>query len=246
MESLRRIFRAIAISIAESTNNLPQQVTVVDDDDEAQFNRDLEAAIAASKAEAEMNEDFEPSSPSTEPSILGSEPIEVAPSSVTKASSQSPEEPLAPNPEHQMSDFMKERAQLEKARLERQKRLFSQTASQSTEDDEGISDWDAVLGATRYAGPRGLSPAESQLQEGTVDIDLPDQLRDVLALESGAFKADASREDKLVQGLLYGRRVAHYDGQKGGEIWDVGEDSEHGGTEEDWEGEPVPWEIGEL
>ena len=110
---------------------------MADEDDEEQFNRDLEAAIAASKAEAEMKEDSRSSSPSTEPSISGSEPVEVATSSITKASSlsHSPQEPLVPNPEPQMSDFMKERAQLEKARLERQKRLFSQTESQSVEDN---------------------------------------------------------------------------------------------------------------
>ncbi|KIM47822.1 hypothetical protein M413DRAFT_439502 [Hebeloma cylindrosporum] len=64
-----------------------------------------------------------------------------------------------------------------------------------------------------------------------------------------------SEEDRLVKGLLYGRRMTHYDPMKGGEIWDVGEDhqliSEEGAQkytedEEDWEGEPVPWEMGEL
>lgn len=121
------------------------------------------------------------------------------------------------------------------------------------EDDEGISDLDAVLGHTRFTNPRGMSPAETRPEEGVVDVDLPDKLRDVLALESATLKAQASQEDSLVKGLLYGRRVAHYNPQKGGEIWDVGED-EHDGAEagrytegeDDWEGEPVPWEAAEL
>jgi hypothetical protein len=41
----------------------------------------------------------------------------------------------------------------------------------------------------------------------------------------------------------------HYDPAKGGEIWDVGEEDqvwEDTEGEDDWEGEGVPWEVGEL
>ncbi len=74
------------------------------------------------------------------------------------------------------------------------------------------------------------------------EVNLPDDLRRVLAL-SPRVKDDT--EDRMVRGLLYGRREGHYDAERGGEIWDVGEESGSEG-EEDWEGEPVSWEVGEL
>ena len=57
-------------------------------------------------------------------------------------------------------------------------------------------------------------------------------------------------ERKIANAVLYGRREGHYDA-KGFEVWDVGEMSEgaegsRGDGEDDWEGEPVPWEAGEL
>jgi hypothetical protein len=48
--------------------------------------------------------------------------------------------------------------------------------------------------------------------------------------------------------LLYGRLEGHYHPDKGGEIWDVGElgnGTENDG-DDDWEGDPVPWEVGDL
>ncbi|OSX67315.1 hypothetical protein POSPLADRAFT_1051460 [Postia placenta MAD-698-R-SB12] len=88
----------------------------------------------------------------------------------------------------------------------------------------------------------------SALESGIVDVDLPDDLKRILALSPR--RRSEIEEDKLVKGLLYGRRETHYDA-KGGEIWDVGEiiEASEGageGTEEEWEGEPVPWEVGEL
>lgn len=75
-----------------------------------------------------------------------------------------------------------------------------------------------------------------------VEIDLPDQLREILALNM----PDEARTDRaLVNELMYGRRETHYNAGRGGEIWDVGEDVSSEG-QEDWEGEPVPWETGEL
>jgi hypothetical protein len=67
-----------------------------------------------------------------------------------------------------------------------------------------------------------------------------------------------------VDQLIYGARRGNYDPSKGGEIWGVGEfedeerdefalDAGHSRTtrgvyddEDDWEGEGVPWEVGEL
>lgn len=158
------------------------------------------------------------------------------------------DEAMSPGPE---SD--EEEESLTKLRVVRRNTMRQHHAT--SEDDEGISDLDAVLGYTRFTGPRGMSPAETRQEdgEGTADVDLPDKLRNVLALETTTLKAQTSQEDSLVQGLLYGRRVTHYNPQKGGEIWDVGEDAHNDAEagrytegEDDWEGEPVPWEAAEL
>ncbi|PPQ67102.1 hypothetical protein CVT25_005703 [Psilocybe cyanescens] len=121
------------------------------------------------------------------------------------------------------------------------------------QDEEVVtSDCDPILDYTRFTTPRASSQDNAQLQEGNVEIDLPDELRRVLALQPVGSRSQVSEEDRLVKGLLYGRRTNHYDPQKGGEIWDVGEDhhvdENEGNTEgeDDWEGEPVPWEVGEL
>ncbi|KAG5654729.1 hypothetical protein H0H81_007485 [Sphagnurus paluster] len=120
-------------------------------------------------------------------------------------------------------------------------------------------DPDPILGYTRRGAPHGRETrlvTDGELSEGKFEVDLPDKLRRVLALESTESKARDTREERLVQGLVFGRRATHYDPDKGGEIWDVGEDDvrengeEDSGRntegEDDWEGEPVPWEVGEL
>ncbi|KAF8807766.1 hypothetical protein BYT27DRAFT_7256320 [Phlegmacium glaucopus] len=114
---------------------------------------------------------------------------------------------------------------------------------------------DSILGYTRSAALHPSSPITDPQDHGSIEVDLPDKLRSVLALRSSASKSQVSEEDQLVKGLLYGRRVTHYDPNKGGEIWDAGED-DLGGLDEDrnrytdredeWECEPVPWEVGEL
>lgn len=129
-----------------------------------------------------------------------------------------------------------------------------QYAIRRHDEDGVVSDSDPNLGHTRFAPPRAATPSSSQLKGGDVEIDLPEQLRSVLALDS-IPNSQVSDEDRLVKGLLYGRRVAHYDPSKGGEIWDIGENDDHDPDDEhpryaegedDWEGEPVPWEVGEL
>ena len=80
---------------------------------------------------------------------------------------------------------------------------------------------------------------------GKFEVDLPDDLHRILAISPDGQTRETG-EEKVVRSLLYGSREVHYDPSKGGEIWDVGEDSEYGGDTDDWEGEPVPWETGEL
>ena len=121
--------------------------------------------------------------------------------------------------------------------------------------DDFKLDSDPITGYTRFPALHPSSPITDGQHHGSIEIDLPDKLRNVLALRSSASKAQVSEEDQLVKSLLYGRRVTHYDPNKGGEIWDVGED-DLGGLNEDrnrytdgedeWECEPVPWEVGEL
>jgi len=121
--------------------------------------------------------------------------------------------------------------------------------SQHAEDDQDL-DLGPVLRVHTHRGPHG-APALVDQQDDTskFEIDLPDRIRSVLAI-SPSNPRD-SKEERVVRGLLYGRRASHYDALKGGEIWDVGEpDDERGEAntegEDDWEGEPVPWEVGEL
>jgi len=85
---------------------------------------------------------------------------------------------------------------------------------------------------------------------GKFEVDLPDKFRRVLAI-SPSSKSHELYTERVVRGLLSGRRATHYDPTKGGEIWDVGEqevDVQGNGTEgeDDWEGEGIPWEVGEL
>ncbi|KAJ3754361.1 hypothetical protein EV360DRAFT_51806 [Lentinula raphanica] len=105
---------------------------------------------------------------------------------------------------------------------------------------------------------RGQDPkihAEERV-DSTFEVDLPDKLRHVLALSSSDTRLQDIQEERVVESLIYGRRTTHYEPSKGGEIWDVGDVAgpnvqeenvdEKSLVDEDWEGEPVPWEIGEL
>ncbi|KAJ3556062.1 hypothetical protein NM688_g2233 [Phlebia brevispora] len=90
---------------------------------------------------------------------------------------------------------------------------------------------------------------------GEIEVRLPDDLKRVLALSPRSTKKQELEEEILARELLYGRREVHYDPNRGGEIWDVGELSDEVddvrpkktvSDEDEWEGEPVPWEVGEL
>lgn len=139
-------------------------------------------------------------------------------------------------------------------------RRFKQPAPGAENDLD--FDADPILGYTRHVVPQTDTTAALDVEQdggdttGTFEVDLPEKLRQVLALESAEAEARDSREERVFKGLLYGKRSSHYDPIKGGDIWDAGEDDvrvdEEGVVrrdtegEDDWEGEPVPWEVGEL
>ncbi|KAL1749022.1 hypothetical protein HDZ31DRAFT_28664, partial [Schizophyllum fasciatum] len=119
------------------------------------------------------------------------------------------------------------------------------------EDDDDFDGFDpALLHTSRDASlPRAFDAnGDAQATEETLEINLPEDLRRILDI--APEERTAREERRLAEGLVYGRRVGHYDAGKGGEIWDVGEDDEAGerdDAEEDWEeGEGVPWAAGEL
>ncbi|KAK7694996.1 hypothetical protein QCA50_002184 [Cerrena zonata] len=94
-------------------------------------------------------------------------------------------------------------------------------------------------------------PTSSEGVEGSCEVDLPSDLARVLAISpshTSSYLRDRT-EQKVVKELLYGSRERHYDPQRGGIVYDVGEEDQSEGVdggEDDWEGEPVPWEAGEL
>ncbi|TFK36895.1 hypothetical protein BDQ12DRAFT_724720 [Crucibulum laeve] len=121
-------------------------------------------------------------------------------------------------------------------------------------DDILAPDASSHLDYARSAAPRGHGPFNQD--DGKFEVDLPDKLRRVLALQPLESRTRHSQAERMAKGLIYGQRVGHYDPRRGGEIWGVGEDDAtvNGQQEEkvdtegedDWEGEPVPWEVGEL
>ncbi|KAI0706152.1 hypothetical protein BC835DRAFT_1302525 [Cytidiella melzeri] len=140
------------------------------------------------------------------------------------------------------------------ARLQRNRR----DASGGVLDEDVFADSEPEFGTTMYR-PAPMSSAEAELEK--FEVNLPDHLRKVLAISPHETKDD---EDRLARGLIYGRREGHYDSARGGEIWGAGEvtdvDTEPelsfvshiklrtkaSEEDDDWEGEPVPWEVGEL
>lgn len=157
----------------------------------------------------------------------------------------------------------------------------SQRALLGIEDGGALSDFDPEFdfSLSRRAA-KHLSPPMHIASEdnGGMEVDLPDDLQRLLAFslpvkpsaEAGARRTKARKdreEEVLARAVLSGTRPGHYDATRGGEIWDVGEIGEEGGTDgvelemaggaagkagaltdddDDWEGEGVPWEVGEL
>lgn len=80
-----------------------------------------------------------------------------------------------------------------------------------------------------------------------VEVVLPNKLREMLALSPSDSKTRSLENGRVVSSLVYGTREGNYNPSKGGEIWDVGEEFlGEDSASDDWEGEPVPWEVGEL
>jgi hypothetical protein len=114
-----------------------------------------------------------------------------------------------------------------------------------TSRDTPVEELDPIIGLGAH--DRLSSPGTpSDDAPGDFEVNLPDDLLCLLAISPS--KAHATRDIGMVRGVLYGERTSNYDAQKGGDIWDVGEIGEDGDSqaEDDWEGEPVPWEAGEL
>jgi hypothetical protein len=100
--------------------------------------------------------------------------------------------------------------------------------------------------------------------EGDFKVDVPQELLQVLAISPS--KSERTQDDHIVRALLRGTRAGHYDGNRGGHIWDVGETERdetesadmwrgegevvHGsnvvGEDDEWEGEAVSWQVAEL
>ncbi|KAG1825729.1 uncharacterized protein BJ212DRAFT_1295102 [Suillus subaureus] len=124
----------------------------------------------------------------------------------------------------------------------------TQTAQQVSENADKL-DWDPILHSGARDRDQSAAAGDTSCDEnGTFRVDLPDELRLMLAISPS--RTHNSKEERVFRGLLYGDRVGHYDASRGGDIWDIGEaeDDTRGSTEgeDDWEGEPIPWEVGEL
>ena len=108
-----------------------------------------------------------------------------------------------------------------------------------------VEDLDLVFGHGAHDRLSSPGPANDDVP-GDFEVNLPDDLHRLLAISPS--KAHTTRDVNMVRGVLYGERTSSYDARKGGDIWDVGEIGEASDSqaEDDWEGEPVPWETGEL
>jgi len=122
-------------------------------------------------------------------------------------------------------------------------------SSQPIEGQDDIYD-DSILRWPPFRQPQNPSVTVADPSDDAAEfhVDLPDKLRHVLAITPS--NPQFLKEERVVRELLYRERLTHYDPSKGGEIWGVGEEEEKAQDdavgEDDWEGEPVPWEVGEL
>ncbi|KAF7302731.1 hypothetical protein HMN09_00908000 [Mycena chlorophos] len=188
-----------------------------------------------------------PTAPNPEPAIL----LPPSPPPVTKNGRESKARVKgAPKKGKQVATADDDESEEEEE--EQKVRVFTRTSSRraaTTEFDEDVG----------YVRPR--RPPEQQQNNETAEttsISLPDNLREMLSLAPSSSTTRA-RADKhvLVDRLIYGAHRSNYDASKGGEVWGVGEfegeqldDMAPRNTEveqeDDWEGEGVPWEVGEL
>ena len=121
--------------------------------------------------------------------------------------------------------------------------IMPQKPSRSDLDDDN-----RLLGSHRAAVEHTHAIGLEQDQARDIQVNLPERFRHMLAISPP--KTHDRKGEQVVRGLLLGGRSARYDPRRGGEIWEVGEagddaqDDAEG--EDDWEAEPVPWEVGEL
>ena len=123
-----------------------------------------------------------------------------------------------------------------------------QKPSRSNGDDADLDDDSRLLGSHRTGVEHAHAISLEQDQARDIQVNLPEKFRHMLAISPP--KTRDRKGEQVVRGLLLGGRSARYDPRRGGEIWEVGEagDDAQGDTEgeDDWEAEPVPWEVGEL
>jgi len=108
-----------------------------------------------------------------------------------------------------------------------------------------VEELDPILGLSAHDRQSSPGPTIDDTP-GDFVVNLPDDLRELLAISPS--KAQTTRDISVVRGVLYGERTRNYDAQRGGHIWGVGEIDDASGSqaEDDWEGEPIPWETGQL
>ncbi|KAA1468069.1 hypothetical protein DENSPDRAFT_877809 [Dentipellis sp. KUC8613] len=126
-------------------------------------------------------------------------------------------------------------------------REWSWQRHQKADDDDThdlVSEPDLGFDVHRRSRRMSSPGPASDDTPGEFDVNLPDDLRRMLAISKS--RALDTSEQGVVHGLLYGQRAGHYDATKGGDIWDVGEIGDGTEGEDDWDAEPVPWEVGEL
>ncbi|THH28299.1 hypothetical protein EUX98_g5885 [Antrodiella citrinella] len=119
-----------------------------------------------------------------------------------------------------------------------------------SQEDDGftLDEWDPR--PSRQSARENASPTPDR--SGKVEVNLPEELQRVLDISTDDSNVRHTAEENLVKELLYRSRVMQYDVRKGGDVWDVGEEEASdvrgavAGDEDEWEGEPVPWEVGEL
>ena len=101
-----------------------------------------------------------------------------------------------------------------------------------------------LRGGTAGSPARSSSPSLEKFE-----IDLPEEMRKILALSPREAEKEKDEEDLVVKGLMRGQRRGGAEVWAPGEVGGESEASDEGITqvvEEDWESEGVPWEVAEL
>ncbi|KAH8119943.1 hypothetical protein DFH11DRAFT_19506 [Phellopilus nigrolimitatus] len=125
----------------------------------------------------------------------------------------------------------------------RSRRRFESHAIVGDEDDEVKREVFGLLGVSGRRDISGLGEDESEGSEP--EVNLPEDLRKVLYISSTHSR---DREERsLVESLLHGGPSSQ---DQRGEVWGIGEVDETAAAitdgEDDWAGEGIPWEVGEL